>query len=81
MACIIWAQLSKVRRMKSGLLLACISRRSWPAQNTGPAPAITSTRTAASSAMADSASINAPISSMLNALRACGRLRVRVVTP
>ena len=81
-ACISWAQLSKVSRTKSGSSMrARSSRRSWPAQNAGPAPAMTSTRTLSSSAMAERASIMAPISSRLSALRAGPRFMVRVVTP
>ena len=57
------------------------SRKSCPAQNAGPAPAITTTRTAASAAAAARASASAAISAEDSALRASGRFSVNHATP
>ena len=60
---------------------ARISRKSWPEQNAGPAPAITTTRVRASAAARPSAATRSRISASDNALRACGRFRVSRRTP
>jgi hypothetical protein len=55
-----------------------ISDRSWPAENAGPAPAITIARTESRAATSRSAVISSSISSSDSALRLSGRLRVIV---
>ena len=55
-----------------------ISDRSWPAENAGPAPAITIARTESRAATSRSAAISSSISSSDSALRLSGRLRVIV---
>jgi len=55
--------------------------RSWPAQKAGPAAAITKTLTAGSDSSAARASISSPINAIESALRAAGRLSVRVAMP
>src|SRR2546429_2879836 len=60
---------------------ARISFRSWPAQNALPTAAITTTRAEASLAIASSSRCSAASIASDRALKACGRLSVRVMTP
>src|SRR2546429_1530778 len=60
---------------------ARISFRSWPAQNALPTAAITTTRADASLAIASSSRCSAASIASDRALKACGRLSVRVMTP
>src|SRR4051794_17972454 len=67
--------------MNASFEWASISFKSWPGQNARPAPAMTTTRTDSSSAMASSAACMSSSIAPLIALNCAGRLSVSVAMP